>query len=188
LLTSIIFFSYPNPNPNPNPTHLPKHEFLSSDNQFYQRIWLFGMYIVALCMRTWCEVRNFASQKFRLTPGPRIFQFWESKSCQTPTIIDAIETGQWFCLRNDMYDDHKDFGHITANQWDDWPCIWSIILEICWGVLVRTNLMSFSTSSLFLDFCFNLDKGWKSSLTDKGGFYYLIDRRCHDIFVAADWC
>jgi len=57
------------------------------------------MYIIALCMRTWCEVRNFASQKFRLTPGPRIFQFWESKSCQTPTIIDAIETGQWFCLK-----------------------------------------------------------------------------------------
>jgi len=23
---------------------------------------------ITLCMRTWCEVRNFASQKFRLTP------------------------------------------------------------------------------------------------------------------------
>ena len=29
-------------------------------------------------MRTSCEVRNFASQKFRLKPGPAIFQIWES--------------------------------------------------------------------------------------------------------------
>ena len=24
---------------------------------------------ISLCMHTWCEVRNFASQKFRLTPA-----------------------------------------------------------------------------------------------------------------------
>jgi len=31
---------------------------------------------VTLCMRTWCEVRNFSSQKFRLTPDrkqPTVF-------------------------------------------------------------------------------------------------------------------
>jgi len=32
-------------------------------------------------MRTWCEDRNFASQKFRLTHGPVILQIWESDSC-----------------------------------------------------------------------------------------------------------
>jgi len=25
---------------------------------------------ITLCIRTWREVRNFASQEFRLTPGP----------------------------------------------------------------------------------------------------------------------
>jgi len=39
-------FSYPNANPNPNPTHLPKHEFLSPNNQFYQRIWYVEYYSV----------------------------------------------------------------------------------------------------------------------------------------------
>jgi len=29
---------------------------------------IFSMYNIILCMRTWCEVRNFASKKFRLTP------------------------------------------------------------------------------------------------------------------------
>jgi len=29
---------------------------------------LFGSQNITLCMRTWCEVRIFASQKFRLTP------------------------------------------------------------------------------------------------------------------------
>jgi len=36
---------------------------------------------IALCMRTWHEVRNFASQKFCLTPGPAFYQIWESDSC-----------------------------------------------------------------------------------------------------------
>jgi len=35
---------------------------------------------ISLWMHTWCEVRNFASQKFRLTPGPEVFQIWESDS------------------------------------------------------------------------------------------------------------
>jgi len=32
-------------------------------------------------MRRWCEDRNFASQKFRLTPGTAIFQILKSDSC-----------------------------------------------------------------------------------------------------------
>jgi len=54
-----------------------------------------------------------------------------------------------------------------ANQWDDWACICATSLEIFGGVLVRTNLMSFWTDNLFLDFCFDIDKGYKSSLTDR---------------------
>jgi len=34
---------------------------------------------VTLCMRTWCEVRNFSSQKFRLTPDRK-----------QPTVFDII--------------------------------------------------------------------------------------------------
>ena len=47
---------------------------------------VFGMQNVTLCMRTWYEVRNFASQKFRLTPAQpvlptgiyknQIWKFW----------------------------------------------------------------------------------------------------------------
>jgi len=39
LIRDLNYFSFSHPNPNPNPTYLPKHEFLSPNNQFYQRIW-----------------------------------------------------------------------------------------------------------------------------------------------------
>jgi len=61
------------PNPNPSPTQLPKHEFLSPNNQFYQRIWDVECYFVHVYM-----VR---SQKFRLTPGPVFIQKSYSRSC-----------------------------------------------------------------------------------------------------------
>jgi len=32
-------FSFSNSNINPNPTHLPKHQILSPNHQFSQRIW-----------------------------------------------------------------------------------------------------------------------------------------------------
>jgi len=48
-----FYFSYP----NPNPTHLPKHEFLSPNNHFYQRIWYVECYSVH-AYTVW-------SQKFR---------------------------------------------------------------------------------------------------------------------------
>jgi len=54
-LTSVFFFSHRNP--YPNPTHLPKHEFLSANTQFYQRIWYVEYYSVHAYM-VW-------SQKFR---------------------------------------------------------------------------------------------------------------------------
>jgi len=60
--------------------------------------------------------------------------------------------------------------HVCYNQWDDWACICTTSLETLGCMLVRTNLMSFSTSSLFVDFCFNADKGWKSSIKDRGGY------------------
>jgi len=41
---------------------------------------VFGMWNIALCMRTWCEVRNFASQKFCLTP--ELEQEWEFQFLQ----------------------------------------------------------------------------------------------------------
>jgi len=59
------------------------------------------------------------------------------------------------------------------NQWDDWACICTTSLETPGCMLVRTNLMSFSTSSLFLDFCFNVDKGWKSSIKDRSSYQNL---------------
>jgi len=47
-LTSNIFLSYRNR--NPNPTHLPKHEFLSPNNQFYQHTWYVEYYSVYACV------------------------------------------------------------------------------------------------------------------------------------------
>ena len=48
---------------HPNATHLPKHEFLSPNNQFYQRI----------CHEEYQSVHAYMvwSQKFRLTPALR---------------------------------------------------------------------------------------------------------------------
>jgi len=46
-----------------------------------------------------------------------------------------------------------------ANQWDNWAWICATTLEILRDVLVRTNLMSLSTSCLFLQFCFNSLRG-----------------------------
>jgi len=51
----LFYFSHHNP--YPNPTYLPKHEFLSPNNQFYQRIWYAQYYSVHAYM-VW-------SQKFR---------------------------------------------------------------------------------------------------------------------------
>jgi len=44
------YFSFSQPNPNPNTTYLPKHEFLSSNNQVYQRIWYGEYYSVHVYM------------------------------------------------------------------------------------------------------------------------------------------
>ena len=38
LVPNLNYFSFSHPNPNPEPTCLPKHEFLSPNDQFYQRI------------------------------------------------------------------------------------------------------------------------------------------------------
>jgi len=40
----------------------------------------FLIWKIGLRMRRWPEVRNLATQKFRVTPGPPIFQIWESDS------------------------------------------------------------------------------------------------------------
>ena len=53
-----------------------------------------------------------------------------------------------------------------ANQWADWACICATSLDVLGDVFVETNLMSSAASSLFLDFGFIEDKGWKSSLTE----------------------
>jgi len=46
LVRDLNYFSFSHPNPNPNPTYLPKHEFLSPNNEFYQRIWCVEYYSV----------------------------------------------------------------------------------------------------------------------------------------------
>jgi len=76
LVVDLNYFSFSHPNPNPIPTHLHKHEFLSPKISF---ISVFGMYSITVCMRSlhWYEVRNFASQKFRLRAG----------CCPTPEIV-----------------------------------------------------------------------------------------------------
>jgi len=38
------------PNPYPNPAYVPKHEFLSPYNQFYQRLWYVEYYSVHACL------------------------------------------------------------------------------------------------------------------------------------------
>jgi len=57
---------------------------------------------------------------------------------------------------------HAKENSTCSNQWDDWACICATSLEILEGVLVRTNLISFSKSSLLLYFCFNLRQWLKS--------------------------
>jgi len=52
-------FSFSHPNPNPNSTHLPKHESLSSNHQFSQRIW-YVEYCSVHAQSAQREVRNFA--------------------------------------------------------------------------------------------------------------------------------
>jgi len=61
----VVSFSYPNP--NPNPTHLPKHEFLSHNNQFYQRIWYVEYYSVHVYM-VWSQ--KFRKSEILLDTGP----------------------------------------------------------------------------------------------------------------------
>jgi len=39
LVLDLNYFLFFHPNPYPNSTYLPKHEFVSPNNQFYQRIW-----------------------------------------------------------------------------------------------------------------------------------------------------
>jgi len=63
LVVDLNYFPFSHPNPNPNPTHLPKHEFTSPNNQFYQHIWYVEYYSVHAYM-VW-------SQKFRLTPDSK---------------------------------------------------------------------------------------------------------------------
>ena len=60
LALDLSYFSFYHPNPNPNPTYLPKYEFVSPNNQFFQRNWYVEYYSVHAYM-AW-------SQKFRLTP------------------------------------------------------------------------------------------------------------------------
>jgi len=57
LVVDLNYFSFFHP--NPNPTYSPEHEFLSPDNQFYQRIWHVEYYSVH-ASRVW-------SQKFRMS-------------------------------------------------------------------------------------------------------------------------
>jgi len=38
LVVDLNYVSFSLPKSKPNPTHLPKHEFLNPNNQFYQRI------------------------------------------------------------------------------------------------------------------------------------------------------
>ena len=60
LVWDLNYFSFSNCNISPNPTHLPKHQILSPNHQFSQRIWY------AEC----CSVHAHMawSQIFRLTP------------------------------------------------------------------------------------------------------------------------
>ena len=73
-LTSLIFL-FLTLTQTLNPTHLPKHEFLSTKNQFYLRIWYVEYYSVH-AYTVW-------SQKFRLTPDwipARVCVFYQSMS------------------------------------------------------------------------------------------------------------
>jgi len=61
----------------------------------------------------------------------------------------------------------------------------TLSFHMLWFSVFRflTNMMSFSTSSLFLNFWLNVDKGWKSNLTDRGGYQNLgkLIERCSKI-------
>ena len=52
LVLDINYFSFSHHNPCPNPIYLLKHEFLSPNNQFYQRIWYVEYYSVHAYMVT----------------------------------------------------------------------------------------------------------------------------------------
>jgi len=76
------YFSFSQPNPNPNPTHSPKHESLSPNHQFSQRIWYIEYYSVHVYM-AW-------SQKFRLTPDYSHLETATQHNCH----VDNCHLGQ----------------------------------------------------------------------------------------------
>jgi len=73
LILDFKYFSSSNCNIHPNPTHLPKHQVLSPNHQFSQRIWYVECYSgYAL----WREVRNFAWHRwFSLQRCCKTFRF-----------------------------------------------------------------------------------------------------------------
>ena len=50
LVLDLNYISFSYHNPYPNPTYLPKHESISPNNQFYQRIWYAEYYSVHVYM------------------------------------------------------------------------------------------------------------------------------------------
>ena len=79
------YFSFPNPKLKPNPTHLPKHQTLTPNHQFSQRILFVEYHSVHVCM-AW-------SQKFRLTAGRWTHGFThslENDECDWPTRMSGF--------------------------------------------------------------------------------------------------
>jgi len=58
---------------------------------------------ITLCMRTWCEVRNFASQKFRLIPGGLEGRVAKWKTWIFRGLPAAQKGGPAGCTRDDHY-------------------------------------------------------------------------------------
>ena len=67
LVVDLNYFSFS----HPNPIHLPKHEFLNPNNQFYQRIWYVEDYSVQAYV-VWSQ--KFRKSEISLDAGSKLLE------------------------------------------------------------------------------------------------------------------
>jgi len=101
-------------------------------------------------MRTWCEVRNFASQKFRLTPNP--------VQC-TPLVITSTLFCMFICSQKIVLSSHptnnsgwKKLSLLATCDLTSEVMFWEILLmsDVLATILMLTDLLFFPNFLYFL--------------------------------------
>jgi len=80
---------FSNSNPNPNPTHLPKHQTLSTNHQFSQRIWYVEYFSVHAHM-AWSQ--KFRKSESSLDTGVGILNQWWSLETRLPFLRASVSS------------------------------------------------------------------------------------------------